>query len=195
MFARVAKLHSHSLLACLALAWFPAVASTATNAESIVSGDFELVDHSGRTVTQKTYAGKYRLVFFGFTECPDVCPTTLLQVARALNELDDRANEIQTLFISVDPKNDSSQRLRAYVHAFHESIIGLTGSDEQIANAASSFNVTYGIKTADESVSGRQEVYHSAYLFLMDRDGKFLDIFGFGAQATQIASELQKYLK
>lgn len=163
-------------------------------ADQAVSGVFELVDHRGQTVTERSFAGKLRLVFFGFTECPDVCPTTLFEVRRALQQLGDAASAIQPLFISVDLKNDTPEKVATYVAAFHPSIIGLTGSAEQIDAAAKAFNVTWGVQPASESMNGRDVVYHSAYLFLMDREGKLLDVLGYGEKAELIAEKLRAYL-
>lgn len=163
-------------------------------ADSVVSGKFELVDHHGRQVTERSYDGKLRLVFFGFTRCPDVCPTTLLEVRAALQLLGDDAANVQALFVSVDHDHDSPQQLASYVTAFHPSLVGLTGTVEQIAAAAASFNVTYGVQAAADSASGREEIFHTAYLFLMNRDGEFIDVFGYGTRAERIAAALRSYL-
>jgi protein SCO1/2 len=171
------------------IALFATLQATAT--EAVVSGEFDLVDHTGQAVNESSYDGKIRLVFFGFTQCPDVCPTTLVEVSHALRQLGDAATEVQPLFISVDLKNDTRERLAAYVSAFHSSIVGLTGSDAQISAAADAFNVTYGV----DSVNGRAEVFHSAYLFLMGRQGEFVDVFGYGTRAPIIADTIRRHLQ
>lgn len=163
-------------------------------ADEVISGEFELIDHNGQRVTEQSYSGKLRLVFFGFTRCPDVCPTTLLEVRGALRQLGDDASHVQPLFVSVDRDYDSPQQLAAYVAAFHPSLVGLTGTAEQIDVAAKSFNVTYGKQPAEESTSGREEIFHTSYLFLMDREGKLLDVFGYGTRAERIAEVLRGYL-
>jgi protein SCO1/2 len=159
-------------------------------AEDVISGKFDLIDHTGQSVTERSFDGKWRLVFFGFTQCPDVCPTTLLEVRGALRLLGEAANDVQPLFISIDPANDTPERLAAYVAAFHPSLVGLAGSDEQVAAAAEAFNVTYGVTTASEATSGREEVFHTSYLFLMGRQGEFVDVFGYGARAGIIAEAI-----
>jgi len=164
-----------------------------TTARDVISGKFDLVDHTGRPATEKSFNGKMRLVFFGYTQCPDVCPTTLLEVRRAMRLLGELAEEVQPLFISFDLQNDTSEILAAYVSAFQSSIVGLTGSAEQIASAAAAFNVTYGFQQKSESASGRNEVYHTSYLFLMDRQGQFVDVFGYGTKAEIIARAIQDY--
>ena len=170
-----------------------AMVSVAT-AEDVISGEFELVDHNGNVVNEHSYDGKLRLVFFGFTQCPDICPTTLLEVRHALQELGEDAAQVQTLFVGIDRVNDTQEQLASYVAAFHPSIIGLTGSNEQIDAAAAAFNVTYGIQPASESVSGEKEIFHTTYLFLMDREGRFLDVLGYGTKASRIAETIRKYL-
>ncbi|MGI9236923.1 MAG: SCO family protein [Woeseiaceae bacterium] len=163
-------------------------------ADEVISGNFELLDHNGQRVTEQSYAGKLRLVFFGFTRCPDVCPTTLVEVRDALRLLGDDAAHVQPLFVSVDSDYDSTQKLANYVAHFHASLVGLSGTTEQIDTAAESFNVTYGVKPAEESSSGREEIFHTSYLFLMDREGDFLDVFGYGTKAERIAKTLREYL-
>ena len=163
-------------------------------AEDVISGRFELVDHNGAQVTERSYDGQLRLVFFGFTQCPDVCPLTLVEIRNALRELGDDANEVQTLFIGIDRENDTQENLARYVSAFHPSIVGLTGTEDQLRAAAESFNVTYGVNTAEQSVSGRAEIFHSSYVFLMDREGRLLDVLGYGTSALRIAKRLRHYL-
>ena len=162
-------------------------------AEDVVKGDFELIDHHGQVVTEHSYNGKLRLVYFGFTRCPDVCPTTLFEVARAMRQLGDDASNVQPIFISVDIENDTPEILASYVAAFHPALIGLSGSQQQLDAVAASFNVTYGVERAADSESGIDSVYHSSYLFLMDREGRFLDVFGHGVKAAAIEARLREY--
>lgn len=167
---------------------------TTAFADEVISGRFELIDHNGNTVNERSFDDKLRLVFFGFTQCPDVCPTTLLEVRSALNELGADADQVQTLFVSVDRTNDTREQLARYVAAFHPSIIGLTGSEEQVDAAAAAFNVTYGVQPAGASVSGQEEIFHTTYLFLMDREGQFLDVFGYGTKGGRIAARVREDL-
>ena len=156
-------------------------------AEDVVKGNFELIDHHGQVVTEHSYDGKLRLVYFGFTRCPDVCPTTLFEVARVMRHLGDDASNVQPIFISVDVENDTPEILTSYVAAFHPAMVGLIGSRQQLDAVAASFNVTYGVEPGTESV------YHSSYLFLMDRQGGFLDLFGYGVKAVAIEARLREY--
>lgn len=165
---------------------------TTPTAEEVISGEFELIDHHGLSVTEQSFAGKLRLVFFGYTQCPDVCPTTLFEVSRVMQLLGDDAAQVQPLFISVDRNNDTQERIASYVGAFHPALVGLTGSEQQLQAAARAFNVTYGVEPG--GLSGADSVFHSAYLFLMDRQGRFLDVFGYGTKAAVIEAKLRDYL-
>jgi protein SCO1/2 len=176
---------------CLALCIL--VLCSPVYAEEVVKGNFDLIDHHGQSVTEHSFDGKLRLVYFGFTRCPDVCPTTLFEVARVMRSLGDDAAKVQPIFISVDRENDTPEILAGYVAAFHPAMIGLTGSEQQLDAVAESFNVTYGVERASDSGSGLDSVYHSAYLFLMDRQGAFIDIFGHGAKAEVIEARLREY--
>ena len=108
-------------------------------------------------------------------------------MGRAMDRLGAKGNKIVPVFISVDPERDTAQVLKAYVAAFHPAMVGLPGSRQQLDAVAASFNVTYGVEQATDSV------YHSSYLFLMDRQGRFLDLFGYGVRAATIEARLREY--
>ncbi len=163
-------------------------------ADDVVKGNFELIDQQGQSVTERSFDGKLRLVFFGFTRCPDVCPMTLFEVAGAMRRLGDDASNVQPIFISVDREHDTPERLASYVAAFHPSLVGLTGSRQQLDAVAASFNVTYGVEPASDGAVGPDSVFHSSYLFLMDRQGSFLDVIGYGTKAEVIEDRLREYL-
>lgn len=113
--------------------------STNTNiitARSLIGGKFNLIDQTGNSVTEKTYLGKYSLVFFGFTHCPNVCPLGLQRMIAALQKIDGFESKITPIFISVDPERDSPQRMQSYLKNFHPSIVGLTGTEVQLENVA-----------------------------------------------------------
>ena len=164
--------------------------ATKPSTSATISGRFSLQDHRGNAVTQDSYAGYYRLVFFGFTNCPDICPTTLHNIAQLMRKLGDDSNKIVPLFISVDHENDSVDLLANYVAAFHPSVVGLTGSAEQIRLAADGYNTTYG-KNPDNS-DQFSSWYHSSYLYLMDKDGKLLDLFSFSTSSDVLLEELAR---
>lgn len=137
---------------------------------SEIGGPFTLVDHNGQTVTEKNFAGRPTMVFFGFTSCPDVCPTALSSVSELLRQLGDEAKDMQVLFISVDPERDTTERLKAYVSNFDSRVVGLTGTPEQVAAAAKAYRA-YFKKMPQEG--GNYTMDHTATVYLMDRAGKF----------------------
>lgn len=162
-------------------------------AAEIVSGDFKLVDHRGNLVNKSSYNNKLRLVFFGFTRCPIICPTTLSEVSKVMSMLDKRMNQVQPIFISIDPEYDTIETVADYVSVFHPSVVGLTGSAEQVKWAAQNFNVTYG-KGPVNSLDEAEEIFHSSYLYLMDRNGDLLDVIGYGTKSKLILEKLEQYL-
>jgi protein SCO1 len=160
---------------------------------SAIGGPFTLVDNSGKTVTDRTYRGKWLLVFFGYTHCPDVCPTTLNALAASLRQLGPMAAQVQPLFITVDPEHDTPQVLANYVKAFDPRIVGLTGTAEQIAAVAHEYRVYY---SKDETAQERDDqIDHSAFVYLMSPQGKLVQVFGGGVMNNAIAARLQQLLQ
>lgn len=146
--------------------------STPTTASNIsFGGPFTLVDHSGKAVTDRDYDGFYKLIFFGFTNCPSVCPTTLQTVTLTLAELGPMSDRIKPLFISIDPEQDTPKLLSEYVSSFDPRIVGLTGTPQQVAAAAKAFHVYYR-KVRDKD--GGEQIEHTATLYFMAPDGSFL---------------------
>ncbi len=149
-------------------------------AREIVTGEFALVDGRGRPVTDADFRGSWLLIFFGFTHCPDICPTTLGTVALVMDELGADGDALQPLFITVDPARDTPEVVGAYVAAFHPRIIGLTGSEEQVASAAKSHRAYYAkVPVSDGTGTGTDDyaMDHSAHLYLMDPDGLYATAF------------------
>lgn len=172
----------------LALAFSQAFAKNPEtgNASSPITGAFSLINQHGDSVTESSYDGQYRLVFFGFTHCPDICPTTLSTVSRVLSDLGESASSIKPIFISVDYERDTPKQLNTYVSYFHPSFDGLTGTEDQIRAAADNFNTAFGKNETDEGGGW----YHSSYLYLMDTDGAILDLFSHAVSAEILAEEL-----
>jgi protein SCO1/2 len=131
---------------------------------------FRLVDHLGRQVGPDTFAGKVRLVFFGFTHCPDVCPTGLSLMSQLLEELGPDAKDVQALFVSVDPERDTVPVLKNYISVFAGNILGLTGTPMQVEEATKAFNAYF--KKVPQP-SGGYTVDHTASVYPLDRDGRF----------------------
>lgn len=167
-------------------------------AREVVTGEFTLVDHRGRTVTDVDYRGSWLLIFFGYTHCPDVCPTTLGVVALVMDELGADAAKVKPLFISVDPDRDTPESLADYVAAFHPSIDGLTGTPEQVKAAAHTHRAYYAKAPAEEGGQITAEDYavdHSAYLYLMDPDGVYAHVFSPTDTAEEIAASIKNFIK
>lgn len=136
---------------------------------SALGGDFELTSHQGKPFKLSDIHGKAGILFFGFTHCPDVCPNTLLEIQRLIVALEDQAEKIEVLFISVDPKRDTPKKLDSYVKYFNKNIIGLTGSEEQIAQVLKQYNAS--VKFSGDTDSDTYNVEHTANLFLVDKQG------------------------
>ncbi|MEJ2106745.1 MAG: SCO family protein [Acidiferrobacteraceae bacterium] len=152
---------------------------------------FDLTDSaSGKQVNADTYHGKFVLVYFGYTHCPDVCPTTVARMAQSLNQLGERlAKKVQVLFVTVDPARDSATIMAAYAHNFGPHIAGLRGTDAQIQRMANRYHVSYGIGKRDKS--GNYEVAHSSAIFIFGPDGKARLM----AKATDPASSISHDLR
>ena len=160
--------------------------------KALVGGPFSLVDHSGKSVTEATYDNTYKLIYFGFTRCPDICPGSLQVMSEALNALaPDKAAKITPLFISIDPERDTPDELAAYVESFHPRLVGLTGTPTQVAAAAKAFRVYYGrVKSTpgDEDYS----MDHSSIMFLMAPNGEYLTSYSHGVKVAELTSGLNK---
>ena len=154
---------------------------------------FALPDAEGQLRTQADFEGKYLLVFFGFTNCPDVCPTTLAEVAQVMDDLGDQAANVQPLFISVDPVRDRALGLAEFTGAFHPSILGLAGDDTQTRAAADSFYIHYE-RQDDTTAPDGYSMSHSPALYLVGPDGEWLRQFSYGTPAAEILADLRSRL-
>jgi protein SCO1/2 len=138
-----------------------------------IGGSFELVDQDGMKVTDKTFSGKPSVIFFGYTSCPDVCPTTLLNLTTWLKAIGPDADKLNVLFISIDPERDTSAHLKEYLSSFDPRIRGLTGTDKQIAAVANEFHAIYFKDTP--LAEGGYAMAHTKLIYLMDRTGKLVE--------------------
>jgi protein SCO1/2 len=154
---------------------------------------FALPDAQGLQRTSQDFAGKHLLVFFGFTNCPDVCPTTLAEVAQVMDDLGDDAALVQPLFISIDPERDRRLGLAEFTAAFHQSIIGLAGDDAQTRAAADSFRI-YFARENDAAAPDGYTMSHSPALYLIGPEGDWLRQFTYGTPAAEILADLQSRL-
>lgn len=159
-----------------------------------IGGPFTLVDGDGRTVTDADYRGHPLLVYFGYTYCPDVCPTSLTTIAEALDLLGDKGKDIIVLFITVDPERDRPAAMKEYAKAFHPQIVGLTGTVDQVAAAARAYRVYYAKVRNDPKDPEDYLMDHSAYTYLMGRDGKYQAHFPHGISPQDMAQQIAKFM-
>ena len=154
-----------------------------------------LVDPNGRSVTSEDFRGTFQLIAFGYTYCPDVCPTTLVEMAAILQHLGSRAARIQPIFITVDPERDTGPVLRTYTEFFHPRILGLTGPPALVRRAADNFNVRYAkVRTPDDPPE-RYAIDHSAGMYLLGPDGEFLKKFAYATTPEAIAAQIGSLLE
>jgi protein SCO1/2 len=167
-----------------------------------LGGPFSLTDQNGMRRTDRDFRGKYMLIFFGYTYCPDVCPTTLAIEAEALDKLGSRANRIVPIFISVDPKRDTPDKLKSYLAAFdaksssaRPNFVGLTGSEQDIAEAAKSYRVYYQAHIDGQTENGADySIDHSGDVYLMSPEGKFVAYYSQGILPDEMARDLMQKL-
>jgi len=160
-------------------------------APAAIGGPFQLTDQSGATVTEKNLQGKPSLVFFGFTHCPDVCPTALFEMSEILRAMGKDADRVNAYFISVDPERDNKDAMKDYLSSFDPHLKGLTGDPEAVAKVLSAYRV-YAKKVPLKD--GDYTMDHTALTYLMDRDGKFVAPFNLNRKPEEAAADLKKYL-
>ena len=153
--------------------------------------DFEMTDHRGMIQTEEDFKGRWMLVFFGFTNCPDVCPTTLSEVAAVMEGLGDEAAKVQPIFITIDPERDTPMALAEYVPLFDAGIIGLTGTPEQIAATSETFPIFFE-RIEEATAPDGYTMGHTSHLFLFDTQAGFADSWPYGAPAEEILADLRE---
>jgi protein SCO1/2 len=156
-----------------------------------IGGPFRLTDQNGRTVTEQDLKGRPFLVFFGYTNCPDFCPTTMFEISEVLKALGPDADRTRALFITVDPERDTQAALKDYVSSFDPHIIALTGEQEAIAAVAKSYRAYYRKVPLKD---GGYTMDHLVLVYLMDKDGRFVSRFNLNRPVDASAAELRKYL-
>ncbi len=154
--------------------------------------DFTLTDHNGQRRTMADFKGKVVTVFFGFTHCPDVCPTTLGEMAQVMKELGKDADRLQVLFVTVDPERDTAEVLKRYVPAFHPAFLGMTGSAEDIARSAKEFKIIYQKQILP---GGGYSVDHSAGTFILDGEGRLRLFAQYGVGAPALLHDIRLLMK
>ena len=190
---RLGKVSSTRLVPCLLAALLgtlivaPALEAAASDAPA-----FELIDQSGKPFSGGALAGRPYAIFFGFTRCPDVCPTTLMAISNALKHLGPQADRMSILFVTVDPERDTPEELRQYLAAFDARIIGLTGTEAQIAAAARGWNAFHNKIPEDD---GTYTIVHSAYVYLMDRANRLVGTMGFQDSEEEQVAKLRSLIE
>lgn len=168
----------------------PSLPTVRYSGEAAIRSSFSLTDHFGSSVTEANYLDRWQLVFFGYTYCPDICPTTLAYMGSVLDLLGEDAAQIVPLFVTVDPERDTVEVMANYVRAFHPKIIGLTGNQQQVAAAAKEFKVYYQ-KHEDSDAPDSYLMAHSGYFYLMRPGGKFEAVYRESNQPPkQLAEEI-----
>ncbi len=158
-------------------------------ANSKIGAPFELIDQNGEPITEKAMAGKPAMVFFGFTHCPDVCPTTLLETATWLAELGEEGETIQPFFITVDPERDTPEIMKAYVENFSDRVTGITGDPDKVAKLTEAWHV-YNKKVPLDG--GDYTMDHTASVFLVDSEGNFRGTIAFGENSDAALAKLKR---
>lgn len=163
-------------------------ATEASSGQALIVSEFELVDQDGRAMRDEDLRGKLQLVFFGFTTCPDVCPTTLAKITAALEDLGADADALRPLLITVDPERDTPAVLKEYLTAFNPRILGLTGTPAQIAAALKGYRVYVSKR---ELAGGDYTMDHSTFIYLMDQDGDYFGHFSASGSEDELVAGIR----
>jgi len=168
---------------------------TRSYGQAAIGGPFTLIDHTGKPVTEATFKGRFMLITFGYTFCPDVCPTTLTDMADAINELGKDGDRVVPILITVDPARDTAENLKEYVSFFHPRTVGLTGTAEAIKSAAKAYKVYYAKAKQEKGADPNDYLMdHSAIIYLMGPDGRFRTHFSHGTRGEVMAKRIREFL-
>ena len=172
----------------------PKSENTKSGTTASIGGPFRLVDQEGITVTDIDFRGQYLLIYFGYTYCPDVCPTSLTDITDTLTLLGDGAAKVTPILITIDPKRDTSEQLKEYASFFHPRLRALTGTPEQIAAVAKAYRVYFNKAKQENATSDDYLMDHSSAIYLMGPDGTFLSHFSYGTDAKTMAQRIRDIL-
>lgn len=157
-----------------------------------IGGPYSLIAQDGNRVTDESFQGKFQLIFFGFTFCPDVCPTELSRIADAMQRMGPDAEKVQPIFITVDPERDTPEAMGEYVRHFDQRIVGLTGSREEIDQVIATYRVF--ARKVQEPNSNQYVMDHSTFLYLLGPDGEFVTMYRYGTEPDELAKSLKSYV-
>ena len=178
------------LVGLLIMLWALGGLRTVT-APAAIGGPFQLPDQAGQTVTEKDLKGRPTLIFFGFTHCPDVCPTALFEISEVLKAMGEAADRVNAYFVSVDPERDTVAAMKDYLSSFDPRLKGLTGDPQAVAKMLSAYRV-YSRKVPLKD--GDYTMDHTALVYLMDRDGNFVAPFNLKRTPEEAATDLKRHL-
>lgn len=179
----------------------PAFAQTTRSLELLNEAKHSIIpryllqDPNGRSVTSEDFRGRFQLITFGYTYCPDICPTTLVEMAEILKQLGDSAAHVQPIFISVDPERDTGKILRTYTEFFDPRILGLTASPALIRRAADNFRIRFAKVREPGAAPDRYAVDHSAGMILLGPEGTFIKKFAFAMPVTEISEQIKNFIE
>ena len=169
----------------------PRLPNSTTTGTAAIGGPFTLVSTAGGNVSDQTYRGKWLLIFFGYTFCPDACPTALTNMTAALEKLGPDASKLQPLFVTVDPRRDTPQVMAEYLKSFDPRITGLSGTQAQIDGVVKEYRIYVSRQNSDTG-DGNYLLSHSAYVYLMDAKGRFVDVIQGSESGEEIAAWVRK---
>jgi cytochrome oxidase Cu insertion factor (SCO1/SenC/PrrC family) len=180
-----------AIVATVGLVWHWDVRQVQGSAgEALIGGPFSLTDQHGTQVTEQDFAGRFMLIYFGYTFCPDICPTSLTVMAAALDQLPkEQAEQVVPIFITVDPARDTVEQLSAYAPLFHPRLVALTGSENEVREAARAYRVYYHVPDEEGDA---YLVDHSSFIYLMGPDGGYRTHFGTNASPEAMAEAIGK---
>lgn len=158
--------------------------------KALIGGPFTLTNQKGERVTDETFRGKYMLVSFGFTSCPDVCPAELQLMANAMDLLGTKSEKVTPIFITIDPERDTVAQIAGYVENFHPRMVGLTGTPEEVKQAAGAYRVYYA--KAEGATASGYLMEHSTFIYLMDPQGQYVAHFPYGTTREKLADGIAK---
>lgn len=169
----------------------PVRTALVTTGKASIGGPFNLVAHTGQRMSDQDFRGQYLLIYFGFTFCPDICPSALQVVAAALDKLGDKADRITPVLITVDPERDGPEELARYVSSFHPRLVGLTGTLPEVEAAAKAYRV-YFRKAKDQRSAADYTIDHTSIIYLMDPSGEYVTHFTHATSVETMAARLAK---
>ena len=183
-------------LVCAIPAWAEAPSpATDEQPEAGIVSRYLLMDSKGRAVSDQDFPGRFQLISFGYTFCPDICPTTLAEMALIMDKLGSLGERLQPLFVTVDPERDTPEVLRRYTEFFHPRIIGLSGSKELVRRVADHFKVRYEKHLEPGAEPDKYSVDHSAGMYLLGPDGRFITKFAYATPHQEIAERIRVLIK